>query len=574
MGAATVAAIGASITGAEAHIPGVGNGLPPTTNAPDLRSVKVVRVTAATDRALYCFDQNVSNLGPASAYGIQGYDAAKSFTASGVTRSTESDSCVLATFPDGSELSQGTTGVVRPGASSNTATIPNGFASEPLEGSAVVPAPGATTGPDLVSAVPDTSGSPYSVLYTYDEPINGAPAAAYNAANFAVFDATGGKNPGMKVLATSGNSIRIDFGTFNTQNGNQVYTSDFGAVEDVPMTVGGATGSSQGIVGTTAARPGIEAAVPSGASTFKVTFSETVNSPLTARFFAVTDVGTGFAATSVSSNGDKSVNVTFAAEVARDADNVVRIFAQPGAVQSASSTPSIISQAATSTPNSRPGFTNGPDLLGVGIDGSSRTVTYKFDEPVNADSGSQPAPTAFRGVAADGSAQSGSSNVAADGNNYNVIFPTTLSAAVAFEVDAKVLQDRTGRPNPIGSVSIVNEQAPPPPATTPSVPTTPPPPVKTRAKFRTTFSSFKVRSRTRYSGRIRSSGRGCKSGRRIALKRNGRTIRSGFTRGDGTFTLARSKGTRGKKGVYAVVTQRVTSTTICTARGSKKLKRG
>ncbi len=578
MGVAAVAVVGASITGADAHIPGVGNGLPPTTNAPDLRSVKIVRLNlteADSERALYCFDQSVANAGPAAAYGIQGYDSAKSFTPTSVSRSTDADNCVLADFSDGADLSQGTTGVVRPGAVSNTGTVANNYASEPLEGSAVVPAAGATTGPDLVAAEPDIQGANnYSVLYTYDEPLNPNPAVAYNAANFIVFDNSGTPVPGVSVDTPNptGKSIRINYGTFNTKNGNQVYTSNFGAVQDRPMTVGGVTGSAQGIFGSNTARPRVTGAAPSSASTYKVTFSETVNTPLAPRFFAVTDIGTGFPATGVSSNGDNSVNVTFPAEVARDADNVVRIFAGAGAVQSASNTGSIISQANTSTPRSAPGFTNGPDLLGVAIDAGSRTVTYRFDEAVNSE-GALPAPTAFRGVAADGSVQTGSSNVAADGNNYNVIFPTTLGAAVAFEVNAGVLTDRTTRPNPIGSVSSATEQATPtttqPTGTTPPPP---PPPVK-RAKFRSSIS-FKIKSRTRYSGRVSSSGAGCKSGRRVSLKRSGKTIRKTFTKGNGTYTLARSKGTRGKKGVYAVVSQRSTSTKVCTARGSKKLRRG
>jgi len=209
----------------------------------------------------------------------------------------------------------------------------------------------------------------------------------------------------------------------------------------------------------------------------------------------------------------------------------------------------------------------------VVIDASTRTVTYRFDEAVNADSAALPAPTAFRGVAADGSVQTGSSNVAADGNNYNVIFPTTLGAAVAFEVNAGVLTDRTTRPNPIGSVSTATEQAPPtttqPTGTTPP----PPPPPAPRAKFRSSIS-FKIKSRTRYSGRVSSSGAGCTSGRRVSLKRSGKTIRKTTTKSNGTFTLARSKSTRGKKGVYAVVSERSTSTTGCSARASKKLKRG
>jgi len=462
----------------EAHIPGVGNGLAPTTNAPDLRAVGIIRLNlteADSERAVYCFDQNIANVGPPAAYGIQGYDSTKSFTPSSVTRFTGADNCVLADFADGADLSQGTTGVVRPGAVSNTGSIANSLASEPLGGSAVGPAAGATTGPDLVGAEPDIAGGNYSVLYTYDEPLNPSPGIAYSAADFVVFDNSGGANPGVSVLTPNptGRSIRINYGTFNTQNGNQVYTSNFGAVQDRPMTVGGPTASAQGTFGTNSARPRMTGAEPSGANTYRLSFSESVNTPVAGQLFAVTDIGTGFGATSVSSNGDNTVNVTFAAEVARDPDNVVRIFAGPGAVRSASSTPSIISQASTGTPNSRPGFTNGPDLLGVNINASNRTVTYRFDEAVNSDGGSQPAPTAFRAVAVDGSVQTGSSNVAVDGSNYNVIFPTTLPAAVAFEVNAGVLLDRTGRPNPIGSASKDNEMAPPPPPGQPPVATPP-----------------------------------------------------------------------------------------------------
>jgi len=171
-----------------------------------------------------------------------------------VARSTDADNCLLADFADGSDLSQGTTGIVRPGAVSNTGTVANNYASEPLEGSAVVPAPGATTGPDLVSAEPDVAASgDYSVLYTYDEPLNPNPAVAYSAANFIVFNDSGTGNPGVSVLTPNptGKSIRINYGTFNTKNGNQVYTSNFGAVQDRPMTVGGVTAPRRASSGPT-----------------------------------------------------------------------------------------------------------------------------------------------------------------------------------------------------------------------------------------------------------------------------------------------------------------------------------
>jgi len=83
-----------------------------------------------------------------------------------------------------------------------------------------------------------------------------------------------------------------------------------------------------------------------------------------------------------------------------------------------------------------------------------------------------------------------------------------------------------------------------------------------------------VRSRTRYSGRIKSSGRGCKSGRRIVLKRNGKSIRRSATRGNGTFSIRRTRSTARKSRVYVVVTQRTKGAVTCAARSSKRLKRG
>ena len=78
IGACAVSAgtVAIAATAAFGHIPGVGNGLAPTTNGPDLRSVSVLPYDlndGVTEKARYCFDSALETLSgtPLSTFAIQ-----------------------------------------------------------------------------------------------------------------------------------------------------------------------------------------------------------------------------------------------------------------------------------------------------------------------------------------------------------------------------------------------------------------------------------------------------------------------------------------------------------------------
>lgn len=584
MGAATLAVVGASITGAEARIPGVGNGIQQTTDAPDLRSVSID--AADLRRVKYCFDQPLNGAPVQTGFFIQSYDS-KRFIQSGKADIAASEqNCVQAIMGSAASLSQGTIGSVGPNVVTDAAGRKNVASSEPLGGSGASPVAGRTTGPDLIGAVKDLDSK--SILFSFDESIVGAPTAT----NFSYVDDKGFTTPGSTATTPSANTVRVTF--TETAGGGTVAAaagafSTAGAVSDAPQSgvfVAGtplSTPSGTGAItfNDNNSRTKLASVAADGSRQVRLTYNNAVNARtgVPNRIVAVLDDGTSIPASRIEDVTSNTIRATFqspgAPDINADPTALVRVVDAGAAAETddAEKLGSLPAAVAAGTAKDAPGFTNGPDLLAAAFDAPGSRVFYAFDENLAAATS-----TSFFVTAPSGSSSSTSASNTTNGGVAAVTFGSSANGAIGGGSSQGATIDPLGNPSPQSAVSYQTEQAPvvpgPPPGTTPTPPPTPPP--AKRAKFRTSFSSFKIRSRTRYSGRIRSSGRGCKSGRRIVLKRNGRSIRRGTTRGDGTFTIKRTKGTRGKRGrgVYVVVTQRVTSTTICTARGSKKLKRG
>lgn len=581
MGAATVAVIGGTITGAEARIPGVGNGVQQSTDAPDLRSVTID--AADLRRVKFCFDQPLNGTPAAAGFIIQTYDSKRFIQSTSASISAGDQSCVQAIMGSSADLAQGTVGSVQLDAVADAAGRRNVSTSEPLGGSVAAPIGGRTTGPDLVAAPKDLDSK--SILFTFDENLDGP----VNAANFAFVDDKGFRTTGTTATRPSGNTVRVTF--TETAGGGTVAAaagafSTAGAVRDAPQSGVFVTGTPLSTPSGTGAftysennaRTKLASVAGDGSRQLRLTYNNPVNSSgAPDRIVAVLDDGTSIPASRLEDITANSVRATFQSagspDINADPTALVRVVDAGAAV--ATDDPeglgSLPAGVAAGTAKDAPGFTNGPDLLAAAYDAPGSRVNYAFDENVGSATSA-----GFFVTAPSGSSSSTSGSNTPNGGLVAVTFGASANSAIGAGATPAAATDPLGNPSPGSAVSYQREQAPgaPPTGTAPN-PTPPLPPVATkRAKFRTSFSSFRVKSRTRYSGRIRSSGRGCKSGRRIALKRSGRTIRNGFTKGDGTFSIARSKGTRGKRGVYVVVTQRVTSTTICTARGSKKLKRG
>jgi hypothetical protein len=111
---------------------------------------------------------------------------------------------------------------------------------------------------------------------------------------------------------------------------------------------------------------------------------------------------------------------------------------------------------------------------------------------------------------------------------------------------------------------------PPPPPGAETPPGGSPPETGTRARYATRVT---LRRRgARLAGRVGSPHRDCRAGRRITLRRGGRKVGTARSRRDGTFRLARTSKTRGRK-IRAVVVRRELAAAIC-ATGRSRVLRG
>jgi len=592
-GIALLAALPAAGQGASPrHVPGVGNGQQPTTESPDLRSVSVDPTNDLNDglaeRARFCFDANIASAG--GAFALMSYDARRYWSGSG-TRATDDEKCAVVSFPAGSDLAQATVGQVGAGAVADVAGHKNIVASEPVAGSVAKPVAGATTGPDLVSVTTDVTNAQHKrVKYVFDENLNPDPTrpdgpdaddppkaeSAYQAQDFgyvtqdgdATFHAVGNApNP-------SGNSITIDFGSAPIDQAVRFVTQP-NAVEDRPQTgklgnLSLVTPSSPGVVITnpaTGARPDLRSATPAGANAYRLTFSTGVATPNAAKFLAVGDDGTVSAVAASAGTGgtQDSVLVQFpdSEVLTKDPGSVVRIIATDNAVANSTDATkgSIYGQVATQTPNDKPGYTNGPDLLGVSIDPATQRTTFNYDEPVAAGA----AAAGFLGFRTDATSVAGQGAVSTTGAAVTVPFGADIGSLIAYGQGYAVVTDAAGRPNPNQSVSKDAQVAPPVPLPTP-VPGT------ARKKVSTSFKSFRRRGRT-HSGRLSSSERTCRYKRRVILRKRGKGTRrygQALTRSDGTFTIRRRSRIGGR--IYAVVTEKTTSKIQCRTRKSKTIR--
>ena len=570
----------ASVVAAAAwgHIPGAGNGIAPTTNGPDLRSVEVFSSDlndGLPEQARYCFDQNLASVvaGPAGGYfALQTYDSRRTMNPTLATRDTGNERCAIASFVAGTDVTQATVGEVVPGAVSDLQSRTNTIASEPATGSAHSRFAGATTGPDLVDvAINATDGAHKRLTYVFDENLNPSPGVAYDGSNFGFYNgadaAIAGPAGGISV---SGKTATVDFlATAGVETASRFFINT-AAVEDRPQTagvgVGVTTPSSPDVLNkgaASASKPEMTAAAPIGAQDFKITFNVPIQfiPASAAGFYAISDGGTSPAAgTAIGTGGTpNTVIVTFPPGVANDPTGIVRIFLAPNSVTTiGGALANLGGQAATSTPNSSPGFTNGPDLLSVAIDAATSRVSYRYDESVQ--DSPVPAAGALQAAAVDGAPINALGGVVVSGNVVTALFPPSVGSAVLFANPFNSVADKMGRPNPHQSVSnIVQTGAAPPPP--------PPPPPPAAKQYKTSITIH--RSGRVYYGTVGSYRASCKRGRRVLLKRNGIRFGSALTSSKGRYRIKRVRRLGGR--VYVHAPKRGKSV-ICKSKVSRKIR--
>ena len=184
--AASAGTIAIAATAAFGHIPGVGNGLAPTTNGPDLRSVTVLTNDlndGIAQQARFCFDGALERLSaaPAANFAIQTYDARRAMNPSTLSKATDDPKRLIASFPSGVDIAQGNVGQVTPGAVSDVSNRANDYASEPVTAARRVRAPVRLPAPVLPSVTVDPRVPANKlIVYTFDENIDPAPSVAYS----------------------------------------------------------------------------------------------------------------------------------------------------------------------------------------------------------------------------------------------------------------------------------------------------------------------------------------------------------------------------------------------------------
>lgn len=585
-----VASVGIASIGAASsfgHIPAVGNGLPPSTDGPDLRSIAIAAGTdpydGETEKVRWCFDATVDSIvdpvNPQNYFVLHTYDSRRYMRPIAVGKDQD-PACVVTTFAARVDVAQATMGSLIVGAVKDRASHSNVTASEPVAGSASVARAGGTTGPDLDAV--DKGGTPAdrTLTFVFDENLDNL--AVYDPANFGFYLQSGVEVAGIGAVVVSGKRATVHFGANPALETANRYFVRKGAVQDLPQTGGApplATPSSLGVKRTGALTPAPEviSATPEGITapqSFRVKFNAAVQvSPnVPSGFRAINDDGTtAVPAESVIASGQPdTLLVKFPPGLLTDPTAIVKIVVAFGSVKAAAdgTTDNLASEANVQTPNSVAGYTNGPDLEAVAVDPTTNRVAWRYDETI----APTPAGGAFVAITGAGAninaLGAGSAAVQLNDRFAIVDFPATVSGAVAFSNLYSGMIDKTGRPNPSQSVSKEIQVAPPPPP--PPPPVVKPPPVVAKLRFKTTVT-IKRRGRV-YSGTVKSARKACRQGRRVILKRRGlqRRFGSKISSKTGKYSIKRTRRLRGR--VYAYVTPR--STSINCLPGKSKVIRG
>jgi hypothetical protein len=617
LGARALAMAGAlaALTGsaAEAYVGGPGNGKRMVTDRPDATGVTVLDGTrdGLDNTVRYCFDVTLQRVANPQGFFIHTYDSGRFMRArtAAIDSEPSRNNCVVAIFDDEQDVGEGTVATIADNAVFDSANRGNPQNAEPLAGSRATPVGGRSTGPDLIGVAtrPDQSQATFVFDEQLDEraindfgdcnpadgvqPCNG-PAEV--AGRF--FYETDASDAGTDIVAgativtgkASGNRITVQFGPGMAQAKRFGY---FGAgphptvyPRDLPQFSGGATNAPPGTFGgNSSGRPALTGAVRVSEDQYELGYDRPIG-PTTrpGRILAITDDGEFRAATEAFKRPgtDNSVLAKFPLDLTEDPGAIVRIVDFFGGATSpdAAPLPSVLGVAETAVPNNTPGFTNGPDFLRAARD-TNNQVTYTFDEAVD-----RTVANAFitmtRSGTAVGTAPGSSPSVVRE--NVRWTFPTTVGSTSGAGLGYGNVVDANGNPGIVGLVDFelepfpVQPQQQAPPAVVQPSGTAGPVPAVRRTKFASTVTLRREgrASRRKYSGRVTSAGRGCRSGRRVVIKRRlrggrSRTVTSVFTKGDGTFVLRR-KRIPGR--VYAFVTERGGRTVFCSSGTSRAIR--
>ncbi|MGH9040589.1 MAG: choice-of-anchor D domain-containing protein [Acidimicrobiia bacterium] len=365
------------------------------TEGPDLLDATVVQDDAGTpgdpaddlSRVRVCFDEALGTVTDPARFGITFYNSAVRVAATSVTVDPADPSCVVAAFPDHTDVDRATLVTVTDDAVTGTDGRPNVEDSTPLQGTRLDPRPGDITGPNLISAIPDLAMG--TVTFTFDEMETASPGA-----RFTFVDDQGDEHPADSVSAVSASQGKVVVAF----TGNLGTARRFVALPDAVRNDGNEPNVEQS-TDANVAGPELSAVtqVPPapgdapGPPRYDFTFNEAVRAADIGRLFLYTADGTRFPVTAATQPAPDVVRVT-APDLTGLEPTVVLGVAQARAVFAKLVTPTGAEVSGAPNPlGTRPvgrltftpsSPTDGPDLIDVVFLPDDHVVEYLFDEPV------------------------------------------------------------------------------------------------------------------------------------------------------------------------------------------------
>ena len=635
-----LAGSGALVAGSAGAFTGQPNsGGPPTSAAPDVVSAKITRTVAPTSplgpQAQICFD-DIINAGSIvnNSVNVTNYDSDVRPFSNNVTIDTSAAAagkCEIATFGNGLDITQSTVLTVDANGAANNQGIGNPNEGAPLQGTTVAAVAGATTAPDLVSAVANSGANPPQIAYTFDEnldpTLSGGGAALAGKFGFYVDTDDGacasdaatnpnaacGATPnfgrrGATILGVDGPTIVVSFATTQAVQQSKLFFYDSlggGATardRSVAPLLGPANTSSpiafsgQPITGGPTISSAAKQANTNG-QVVDMTFAQNVvpgvvgaAAPGGNVVAYRADAGAigGTYAIGTSGANLRVLPVTLPPTTQRDSNSVVRLGIRPGLVRNnANNASNAYGAVAISTEPSGIGLTDGPDLLTTQITDNSNRVSYTFDEPLHATP--DPSGPEFRVINSDGTVingQAGSAVVSADRKSVSVQFGGAVSGSSVAGVsnqlfavtDAVDDTPAAGNGSPPGSVSTTLLTGDDPgtvptaaPTTSPTASPTTPPAQTSTVKRSTKLSLSRKSSGKKFTGKL-SAKSPCVAGRTVKLKRGSKTLKSKKVGKSGKYTFKVKKQKKGK--IRTTVAKRTvtqgSTKFVCGAAKSKK----
>src|SRR5581483_3282852 len=412
-----------------------------TTNRPDLVSATILP-SAFGSSVDFCYDKTLTSTAGTGHFLLKGYRAHNTLIASSYSLETTlpppsglpADSCIRANFPtdgDGNDidLAQYSIGTVLPGAVAANGSPPLGPDGNNLTDSVALTGSnthngtsGFSTGPDLVSVVPDSTSN--SITYFFDQEHDGVVVPG----NFWFNDAAGNLCIGTTVLASGSaghNAVTIGYGAPNPATcgesvSSAVRAGDFqGAVASDNDNNSPNVDSSLPISGTgTTSLPDLtDVKIESNQSAMDFTFDKTVSPDNASDFFADLSNGTevrGNNATVIAvSTSATTVRVTFPNFTSYDEYVIGGSVAGHGEGDACAVFISALSSDCN-TPGMRPidapfgnigafatGYTTGPDVLGAVGNTTTNVVSVALDQRAFfACPGASPGPNSSSGTLA------------------------------------------------------------------------------------------------------------------------------------------------------------------------------